>query len=327
MLPQSYTSGDTQRMTLGYFCLSGLDLLGGVQSKVPDEERKELVNWIYAQQISASAGGGFRGSPCHAVSSGAQGSSHITMCYNALQNLAILRDDLVRVERDALKHFISSCQNGDGSFSPSPGQAERDARFVYCAFALCDMLDVWSCIDVEAAVRFLLQSCNADGGFGQGPGQESQGGSTYCALASLSLSSRLDQLQDKERSVDWLLSRQQSGSGFNGRPEKATDTCYSFWCGASLEILGKHELIDSPSDVAWLLSAQTRVGGIAKTPEDMPDVMHSYLSHAALAMHLPSMKEEAGGEGSLMVLEGLQRLEPRWNLSVQSAEWLRNHIR
>ncbi|KAE8221233.1 hypothetical protein CF319_g5374 [Tilletia indica] len=325
MLPQPYTSGDTQRMTLGYFCLSGLDLLGVAQSKIPEEERKDLIDWIYAQQIAASQGGGFRGSPCHATSRTTPGPSHITMCYNALQTLAILRDDFARVDRASLKKFIASCQHVDGSFSPSPGQAERDARFVYCAFALCDMLDAWSSINTDAAVHFLLQCRNHDGGFGQGPGQESQGGSTFCALASLAMSSRLDRLENRELTIDWLCSRQQSGSGFNGRPEKPTDTCYSFWCGASLAILGVHALIDSSSDISWLLSAQTRVGGIAKTPEDMPDVMHSYLSHAALAMHIPS-SEEADKEVSLR-LEGLQRLEPRWNLSETSAEWLRNHIR
>ncbi|KAK0527819.1 geranylgeranyl transferase type-1 subunit beta [Tilletia horrida] len=321
MLPEPYTSGDTQRMTLGYFCLGALDLLGVAQSKIASDERAGLVEWVYAQQIPQAQGGGFRGSSS-AGSSRLSESIHITMCYNALQNLAILRDDLSRVDRASLVRFVASCQHSDGSFSPAPGQSERDARFVYCAFALCDMLGGWNAIDQEAAVRFLLQSRNYDGGFGQGPGQESQGGSTYCALASLALASRLDNLSDRERTVDWLLSRQQSGSGFNGRPEKATDTCYSFWCGASLAILGEHDRIDPEADVRWLLSAQTRMGGISKVPGDMPDVMHSYLSHAALAMHGPSAAAGVGLE------EGqLARLEPRWNLSDESARWLREHLR
>ncbi|KAL9940445.1 hypothetical protein V8E36_001150 [Tilletia maclaganii] len=337
MLPQPYTSGDTQRMTLGYFCLGGLDLLGVVESKIPEQERSELVEWIYDQQIPREHGGGFRGSPASG-SGRLRESAHLTMCYNALQNLAILRDDFARLDREGLLEFITSCQYADGSFSPGPGQSERDARFVYCAFALGDMLEDWTCIDLDASIRFILQSRNHDGGFGQGPGQESQGGSTYCAIASLALASRLDDLPHPERTIDWLLSRQQSGNGFNGRPEKVTDTCYSFWCGAALLILGKHNLIDSPSDVRWLLSAQTRLGGIAKTPDDMPDVMHSYLSHAALAMHASSGPGTGEGAGEaqderrgLQVVSGLdgalQPLEPRWNLSEASAAWLRDRIR
>jgi len=44
------------------------------------------------------------------------------------------------------------------SFSPSIGQSENDCRFVYCAFAISDMLSDWSAIDVDAAVDFLLKS-------------------------------------------------------------------------------------------------------------------------------------------------------------------------
>lgn len=44
------------------------------------------------------------------------------------------------------------------SFAPSFGQAEYDCRFVYCAFAISEMLNDWSAIDVDAAVHFLMQS-------------------------------------------------------------------------------------------------------------------------------------------------------------------------
>ncbi|KAK0570078.1 geranylgeranyl transferase type-1 subunit beta [Tilletia horrida] len=325
MLPEPYTSADTQRMTLGYFALSGLDLLGVVESKIPKDERQGLIDWAYAQQLSLENGGGFRPSP--AASDGTSLEvGHITSAYNALQLLAILRDDLSRLDRTSLQHFIAACQHEDGSFSPGPRQSERDARFVYCAFALCDMLQCWSAIDVDSSVGFLLASRNFDGGFGQGPGQESQGGSTYCALASLALASRLDAVPNLEQTIDWLCLRQLSGSGFNGRPEKAVDTCYSFWCGASLEILAKHSLIDSESDVRWLLSAQHQLGGIAKTLDSYPDPMHAYLSHAALSLHRAhgeGEEDEIGRE----LREGLQPLEPRWNLSVSSAAWLRERLR
>ena len=39
------------RMTLAFFCLSGLDLLGALESEIPEERRKIWIDWIYAQQI------------------------------------------------------------------------------------------------------------------------------------------------------------------------------------------------------------------------------------------------------------------------------------
>jgi geranylgeranyl transferase type-1 subunit beta len=66
---------------------------------------------------------------------------------------------------------------------------------------------------------------------------ESHGGSTFCGIASLSLMGHLDgAFSDKklEGLKKWCLFRQQTG--FNGRPNKPVDTCYSFWVGAALKV-------------------------------------------------------------------------------------------
>ena len=65
----------------------------------------------------------------------------------------------------------------------------------------------------------------------------SLGGSTFCAIASLVLMNRLDSsfaADELEKIKRWCLFRQKSG--FQGRPNKPVDTCYSFWLGASLEV-------------------------------------------------------------------------------------------
>ena len=54
LLPNHYQSADTSRMTLGFFCLSALDLLG---KELPTDK----VEWIYAQQIITPLKAGFRG--------------------------------------------------------------------------------------------------------------------------------------------------------------------------------------------------------------------------------------------------------------------------
>ena len=83
----------------------------------------------------------------------------------------------------------------------------------------------------------MLQSY--EGGIGQGPGLEAHGGSNFCALASLVLMGRLNDVfppgsHALRRLISWCIHRQHSG--FQGRPNKPVDTCYSFWVGASLEV-------------------------------------------------------------------------------------------
>ena len=77
------------------------------------------------------------------------------------------------------------------------------------------------------------------GGIAQGPYLEAHGGSTYCAVASLYLMDRLeDGLSACQRSqlVRWLVNRQRQG--LNGRPDKDDDTCYTFWIGKFLKLMG-----------------------------------------------------------------------------------------
>ena len=63
------------------------------------------------------------------------------------------------------------------------------------------------------------------------------GGSTFCAIASLVLMDKLTTTltaQQKDSLIRWCLIRQTSG--FQGRPNKDADTCYSFWIGATLKV-------------------------------------------------------------------------------------------
>lgn len=68
------------------------------------------------------------------------------------------------------------------------------------------------------------------------------GGSTFCALASLVLMNKLNDCftpMQIEKLKRWCLVRQKNG--FQGRPNKPVDTCYSFWVGASLKVFA-HEI-------------------------------------------------------------------------------------
>ena len=86
------------------------------------------------------------------------------------------------------------------------------------------------------------------------------------------------------------------------------DTCYSFWIGASLALLGQYSLVNTPIirgfSMTYVLryvvcprcnhrfldahsqldSCQHAIGGFSKWPDMMPDVLHTYFSLCGLSL-------------------------------------------
>eukprot|EP00933_Yihiella_yeosuensis_P036081 TRINITY_DN29785_c0_g2_i4.p1 TRINITY_DN29785_c0_g2~~TRINITY_DN29785_c0_g2_i4.p1 ORF type:complete len:319 (+),score=34.06 TRINITY_DN29785_c0_g2_i4:217-1173(+) len=279
---EQYKTMDTNRLTLLYFCISGLDLLG----KLDEIDRDDTVRYIYSYQSPLADHGGFYGYPRVEFQSQEMDKEnnqpHIANTYVALIMLIILGDDLSGVDRDAIVHALRKWQLPDGSFCCVHGlsslDSESDMRFVYCAASICYILDLWHAIDSEAMFRFILSSQSYDGAFGMGPLTEAHGGCTYCALAALAMLGRAADLPGKEGLIGWCTRRQLSG--FQGRVEKDVDSCYSFWVGASLQILEASSLIDAPSCIEFLKSCENSTfGGFQKFPEvPFPDILHSYFS-------------------------------------------------
>ncbi|KXS12656.1 geranylgeranyltransferase type I beta-subunit-like protein [Gonapodya prolifera JEL478] len=317
LLPRPYTGGDTNRMTFVYFALGALDLLGVEFDK---DERDSIVEWIYAQQILPDPQDrgrvcGFRGAPFMGTHSRADGNAtfhpydgaHITMTYTAIQCLLILRDDLSRVDRSAITAGLAKLQQPDGSFAPIQDGMESDMRFLYCACAVSYMLNDWSGVDIDSAVRYISDSRSYDFGFGQGPHLESHGGSTYCALASLWLMCRHDTLREYvAATTKWCLSLQDQG--FHGRQYKQDDTCYSFWIGASLHLLSAGHLINDTANIQFLMTTQNKmIGGFGKYQTSLPDILHSYMGLAGLSL----------GE-----FPGVQSMSPALNLTDATVKFL-----
>ncbi|KAI8925858.1 terpenoid cyclases/protein prenyltransferase alpha-alpha toroid [Entophlyctis helioformis] len=299
LLPHLYLAGDTNRMTLGYFCIGGLDLLGALDANITPDQKRAWIDWIYAQQVHPSdkfpAGSGlcgFRGSPFSGAPHDPQHSTavhegdggHLTMTYTALVLLLMLGDDLARVNADAIVTSMRCLQSEDGCFSPTVGSDERDMRFLYCACVVSYLLSDWRGMDKAKALAYIKASRAFDFGYGQGPGRESHGGSTYCAIASLWLMGLVDEgVENKDRTIAWLLSRQESG--FQGRINKPPDTCYAFWVGAALEMLDAYKsFVDTDAVKAFMATTHSSYGGYGKLPGAYPDVMHSYMGFAGLAI-------------------------------------------
>ncbi|KAL3226323.1 hypothetical protein MRX96_004422 [Rhipicephalus microplus] len=297
VLPSAMSSLDEMRMTVAYFAVSGLDLLNALDTI---ENKEDIVQWIYSHQVlpnkdrsnldrcgfKGSHATGFKGNDLDDCASSFN-CGHIAMTYTALATLIILGDDLSRVDRQAIMQGLKALQQESGS-----------------------LLHDWSGFDKEKAVSFIQACYGYDGGISPYPGTESHGGSTYCAVASLVLMGQLQsalserQLRGLQR---WCLDRQ--SSGFQGRPNKPIDTCYSFWVGAALKLLGAFKFVNHEKNLEFLYSTQDPItGGFSKWPDSDPDPMHAYMGIASL---------------SLMGVEKVAPLEPALNISQRAEEHLK----
>ncbi|KAJ1303179.1 hypothetical protein OPQ81_011378 [Rhizoctonia solani] len=324
-LGSSAVEADDSRMAVAFYSLAAMDLCGVATSKPSEKDREEWVRWIWAQHIQTPDGAGFRGGDSLALPENnkdalIQASPNLIMTYAAILSLAILRDDFSKLDRPGLIRFVASRQNADGSFSAVPHDTVGDLRVLYTAFVICFLLDDWSSIDVPGALSFINRCRSYEGGYGQSPGQEAHGGTTYCALASLSLCPFVEGTgltpKSQRATIRWLAQHQTTG--FCGRTGKTPDSCYSFWCGASLKILEASECVDAEANAQFISKCQFQFGGIAKVPDERPDPLHSYLSMAALALYPP-----ATSDNSWL----LQPLVPALNAEESTARWLITQLR
>jgi geranylgeranyl transferase type-1 subunit beta len=277
-IPAQASSLDLNRVTVLLFSLNSLDLLN---EPLSDEQRGRAIEWIYARQCPT---GGFDGSPFHV-----RPRAHIVSTHAALVSLALLNDDLSRVRRDATLGFIARLQNEDGCFRATEEGSEADLRFLYCACACSVMLSARTSGNAHPRLPFhearaleFLARCQSpcDGGFGLGPGQEAHGGGCFCAIASFRLLGV--PVPDAERALEFCVRRQDAG--FHGRVHKADDTCYGFWVGASILMLGSPECINRARLNDFLDSTAHRVGGYGKVPDAFPDPLHSHFGVFARAI-------------------------------------------
>lgn len=105
---------------------------------------------------------------------------------------------------------------------------EIDTRFSYCGLATLKLLDKLHTVNVDKAVKFVLSCHNFDGGFGGMPNAESHAAYVFCCVGALAIAGALNKF-DKGALSYWLSRRQTAMGGFNGRPEKLPDVCYSWW--------------------------------------------------------------------------------------------------
>ncbi|XP_051116566.1 geranylgeranyl transferase type-1 subunit beta [Andrographis paniculata] len=303
LLPSPYEDQEINRLTLAYFTVSGLDILRALHRV----DKEVVINWVLSLQarpknedtLEKGQFYGFHGSRSSQYQSNNNGAaihngSHLASTYCALAILKTVGYDLSLIDSELLLKSMKCLQQPNGCFMPIHTGGERDLRFVFCAAAICSILKNWNGMDREKAKDYIVSCQSYDGGFGLLPGSESHGGATYCAVASLKLMGFMEEdalvedtschIIDVPLLLDWCLQRQAQDGGFQGRPNKPSDTCYAFWIGGVLRILRADKFINERALRGYLLTCQSKYGGFSKFPGLFPDLYHSYYGLCAFSL-------------------------------------------
>ncbi|KAG5501903.1 hypothetical protein JKF63_04173 [Porcisia hertigi] len=220
-----------------------------VTSAPPTQNSAEMADGV-ARPVMGFAGGAAHQEPHIASSYAACCALAMLSCY---ENGASLR----RLPRAAIKRWLLTLRNKDGSFRVNGG-GESDIRASYCAAVITILLglDDPTTFDGEAGLRefvddvrdvpvltlqtacFVAACQTHEGGFTcSTTASEAHGAYTQCGLAALLLMKQPHMVHQASLRR-WLAARQLNyEGGFNGRTNKLVDSCYSFWVGAAHVLL------------------------------------------------------------------------------------------
>ncbi|CAG8443100.1 17868_t:CDS:10 [Acaulospora morrowiae] len=215
---------DASKPWLCYWMFHSLDLLG---YEIGSDLIKRGISTISKMQNKT---GGFGGGPGQI--------SHAAVTYAAINTLAILgtKEAYDLIDRDNLYKWFLKLKQPDGSFIMHEG-GEVDIRGTYCVLSAATLTNLVTPELTAGTAEWIKRCQNFDGGIGGEPGIEGHGGYAFCGLASMEMMGKSDML-DIPLLLHWASSLQmQVEGGFQGRPNKLVDGCYSFWVGALFPVL------------------------------------------------------------------------------------------
>ncbi|UKJ90660.1 farnesyl-protein transferase beta subunit [Theileria orientalis] len=291
---------DSSRPWIVYWTLHSLCLLG--EDIRPYKERAvQTLMLCWDDEHGGFGGGKFQ-------------RGHLATSYAAICVLKML-NSLHVVDTRKLYSFLVDMRLDSGVFTTTYG-GEYDTRSTYCAIACASMTGLLTEELTKNTAEF-IQSCQTyEGGIAAEPGLEAHAGYTYCGVSCLVLLGQLHRLNLNKLHC-WALRRVTSQFGFQGRPHKLVDSCYSFWIGAVLHIISSNTATGNPntrvdpgcdadigtdtcvSSTVNLIQMLTRCyllvvaqtgGGFRDKPNKSPDLYHTCYSLSYLNIVTPIAK-------------------------------------
>ena len=168
-LPNPYTSNEAQRMSLAFFILSALDILGVLHNRTTASERAGYADWILRCQHPDGGFRGFTGSITGGEKANVWDAANLAATYFACAALAVLGEGLERVRKKECLEWLRRLQRANGSFGEGVGkggavEGAEDMRFCYLAAVTRwflrrgEQMDGVEDIDVEGLTKWIEAS-------------------------------------------------------------------------------------------------------------------------------------------------------------------------
>ncbi|XP_076164806.1 farnesyl transferase beta subunit [Ptiloglossa arizonensis] len=315
-LTQIHDCLDSSRPWLCYWILHSLELL---EERLEDFYYSKITGFLAKCQ---SPEGGFGGGPGQ--------YPHLASTYaavNALCTIGTCKAYRV-INRKTLKRFLSSLHGEDGSFRLHC-DGEVDIRGAYCAIAVAKLTNIYTPEIFKGTENWIAKCQTWEGGFGGCPGMEAHGGYAYCGIAALELLGKTDFCRLNSL-LRWIVNRQMRlEGGFQGRPNKLVDSCYSFWLGGTFALI--HAFLRKEGKVYnsnyWLFNqeavqeyllvcCQHHNGGLLDKPERYMDMYHTCYALSGLSVAQNSPEPLVIGSRTTNLLAVIH---PAYNLVLLSA--------
>ncbi|KAK3699544.1 geranylgeranyl transferase type-1 subunit beta [Vermiconidia calcicola] len=292
---------DPANVPATYFALSSLLILGDDFKRV---RRKQTLQWLRrVQRPDGSFGeilmdGRVEGGRDPRAGYCAAGVRHFLRGAN--EDASHKYDGIEDINIDDLVRCIRICQVFDGGIADEPFH-EPHAGYTFCSLGCLSLMDRLNTgkhpstdeshgpSDVQEVIRWLVHRqtnlLDPDAALDS----EFVGAKT-AKLDPLEVDKLLMQASDAQAvskpSSSSVFAINTECAGMNGRTNKVADTCYAWWSGASLHMLGQPNLYDQTAVRKYLLEKTQHpvLGGFGKFPGDLPDLYHSYLGLAALSL-------------------------------------------
>ncbi|ORC89763.1 geranylgeranyltransferase type I beta subunit [Trypanosoma theileri] len=264
-------------------------------------EREKVISFILSCQINSNNSlygssfiGAFQSSPIIS-------EVDIRFTYSALMSLTLLCAPLPLSAIPSFLHvldnavaFVWRCWNPhEGGFGAVPG-AESHGGMTFCAVASLVLCNAISSL-TRSHRHLLLRYCTAR--VSRGPNDHNDTNSNNYSDDDDNNNYRSVDVQEKKNKKE--RKRRKTIIGYQGRPQKDSDTCYTHWVGSTLQILCDNEnecdgnsendkLLIDPLPIMRFINSCTdhKKGGVSKCIGIKVDAVHSCLGLSGLLQHI-----------------------------------------
>ncbi|KAH7730062.1 prenyltransferase and squalene oxidase repeat family protein [Aphelenchoides avenae] len=247
------------------FLQGDLDDVEGASKPTPQLDREQHVDFVLRNLHSLSQ------------SYMSMDASRAWFAFWGIHSLQMLSHKIDKTLASNIIAFLKACEAPNGGYGGGPGQIPHLGTTYAAVMALVSIgtEEAFASIDREKLYKFILSCKQPNGSFVVHEGGEPDIRGAYCAIASAFITNIADEELFQDAS-SWLIRCQTYEGGFGGEPGCEAHGGYTFCGVASLALLRKSHLINTPSLLRWLVNRQMRFeGGFQGRTNKLVDACYS----------------------------------------------------